>query len=151
VRRRRLLALGLVLPVAALRAQGARVPPVAHLPAVAAESRARGVPILLFFTTPGCPYCREVRSSYLAPRMAGGLLVREVDITSRDRLTGFDGQVTTPAGIAERYGVKMVPVVLAVDARGAPLGAPLVGLDRAGFYDAMLQALIDDAQRHVAR
>jgi thioredoxin-related protein len=150
MRRRRLLGLVLALP-AALHAQSSAVPAVSQLPAVAADSRARGVPIILFFSTPGCPYCREVRTSYLAPRLGGGLLVREVDITSRDRLTGFDGRLTTPAALAERYGVTMVPVVLAVDARGAPLGPPLVGLDRAGFYDALLQRLLDDAARQVAR
>ncbi len=45
-------------------------------------------PLLLFFSTPGCPYCREVRRNYLAPRVAdgveaSGVVIREVDITSR--------------------------------------------------------------------
>ena len=39
-------------------------------------------PLLLFFTTPGCPYCREVRRNYLAPRVADRIgLIRTMAFT----------------------------------------------------------------------
>lgn len=148
--RRGLLAYALLLAAVSVT----RHPPAAaaaalDLPALAGQARALGVPLLLFFTTPGCPYCAEVRASYLAPRLAAAppqLRVGEIDITSAARVTDFDGRAVREADLAARYGVRMVPVVLAVDARGAALGAPLVGLDRAGFYDGLLQALIDGAR-----
>ena len=58
----------------------------------AAVETALTMPLLLFFSTPGCPYCLDVRRNYLAPRAregkAAGVIVREVDITSRRSLTG---------------------------------------------------------------
>lgn len=154
--RRRLLAVGALGAVLGTRAlaQGvpmASRPAAAELAQSATAARARGAPLVLFFTTPGCPYCREVRASYLAPRVAQGTVVYEVDITSQAPLTGLDGRATTPAALAERYGIAMVPVVLPVDARGEPLAEPVVGLDRAGFYEARLQAALDAAQKRLPR
>jgi thioredoxin-related protein len=108
------------------------------------------VPLLLFFSTAGCPFCIEVRRSYLAPRLkesAGSLLIREVEIVSRRRFAGVDGSPQTEAELAARFGVRMVPVVQLVDASLAPIGKPLVGIDAAGFYDGYLSAAIDEAQR----
>jgi hypothetical protein len=116
---------------------------------LAVQGRERGVPVLLFFTMPGCPYCAEVRRSYLAPRISAqppALLLREIDITSAAPLADFDGARLTAADLALRYGVRLVPVVIAVDGTGRPIGEPLVGLDRAGFYEGRLQALLDRAR-----
>jgi hypothetical protein len=41
----------------------------------------------------------------------------------------------------------MVPVVMAFDASWRPLGEPLVGLDRAGFYESYLEKLVAEALR----
>ena len=126
--------------------------PVADLQALAAESARSGAPVIVLFSTPGCPYCREVRESYLAPRLAEQrqrpvpqYLLREVDITSRRPIGQVDGRAVTEAQFAERNGVRLVPVLIAFDAQGRPLGPPLVGLDRAGFYESYLERLIGDA------
>jgi glutaredoxin len=176
MRRRRLLAGGLIgagracvgraagwpaaialswLPHAAI-AGGQPLAAATDLQALAAESTRARAPIVLLFSTPGCPFCAEVRSHYLAPRLATStgearLLVREIDITSRARLIDADGRITTQAELADRLGVRMVPVVMALDTRGRPLGEPLVGLDRSGFYESYLQSLIDRAQRQFQR
>jgi thioredoxin-related protein len=155
--RRVLLLAGCMLPWACADASAAdeALPAAGDLQALAASSARTRAPILILFTTPGCPYCREVRTHYLAPRLdltgADRVLIREVDITSRDRLVDFDGRPTTEAEFAARFGVRMVPVVLAFDAAGQPVGEALVGLDRSGFYESYLQNLIDLARRRLAR
>ena len=121
-----------------------------------AQVRKRRVPLLVLFSTPGCPFCREVRRSYLAPRVAEQatlpaptLLIREVDITSRAPLIDLQGRRTTQAEFASRLNVRVVPVVALFDDRAQLLGDPLVGIDRAGFYEAYLARAIEAAERRL--
>jgi hypothetical protein len=79
------------------------------------------------------------------------LLLREIDITSRASLIDFDGSSTTQQAFAAHYAVRVVPVVMAFDRRGRPVGEALVGLDRSGFYEAYLQNLIDGARQQAGR
>lgn len=156
MRRRVLLAAGLLLPFVGRSAGDDSLPVATNLQQLAAESQRLRVPIVILFSTPGCPYCREVRRNYLAPRLAANAarpwpLIRELDITSRERVIDFDGSVRTQADVAARYGVGLVPVVMALDRRGQPIGEPLVGLDRSGFYESYLQALLTLAQERAGR
>jgi thiol-disulfide isomerase/thioredoxin len=118
-------------------------------PLLAGVARERR-PLLLFFSTPGCPYCREVRRSYLRPRVeegeaASGVAIREVEITSSRRLRDAVGATITEGDLAARYGVKMVPHLEFVDSRAERLIRPLIGLDSSGFYESFLQGAIRDA------
>jgi hypothetical protein len=45
--------------------------------------------------------------------------------------------------------VRVVPVVALFDDRMRPLGTPLVGLDRSGFYESYLQSAIDTARQRL--
>jgi thioredoxin-related protein len=146
------------MPWAAGQAAGEEsLPAASDLKQLGAESARLKAPIVILFSIPGCPYCHEVRRNYLAPRLAGGdarvpqFLIREIDITSRERLIDFDGRSVTEAELAERYGVRMVPVVMALDSRGKAIGEPLVGLDRSGFYESYLQTLLSQAQTSMRR
>ena len=126
------------------------LPRIDDLRSLTAEMRRSRIPLLLFFSTAGCPVCIEVRRNYLAPRLresAGRVLIREVEIVSRRSFTGLDGVVQTEAELAGRFGIRMVPVVQLVDANLAPIGKPLVGIDASGFYDGYLSAAIEEAQR----
>lgn len=133
-----------------------------HLPSVddlrplLAQVRQRRAPLLVLFSTPGCPYCLEVRRNYLAPRIAEQaalaaptLLIREVDITSRAALIDQLGRRTTEAEFASQFGIRVVPVVALFDDRAQLLGDPLVGIDRSGFYESYLARAIDVAQRRL--
>jgi thioredoxin-related protein len=158
MRRRHLLCAALLLPWRVVQGAGEEsLPATSNLKQLGAESARLKAPIVILFSTPGCPYCLEVRRNYLAPRLAGGnahtpqILIRELDITSRERVIDFDGRSTTEAEVADRYGVRMVPVVMALDSRGKPIGEPLVGLDRSGFYESYLQTLLTRAQSSMGR
>jgi thioredoxin-related protein len=159
-RRAALASLALV-PIAALtpaaawsqrKAEAVELPRIDDLRSVTAQMRRERIPLLLFFSTAGCPFCIEVRRNYLAPRLretAGSLLIREVEIVSRRSFTGLDGASQTEAELAARFRIRMVPVVQLVDASLAPIGKPLVGIDASGFYDGYLSAAIEEAQRAV--
>ena len=104
-------------------------------------------PLLILFSTPGCPYCREVRRNYLLPRLRErpAALIREVDITSSRPLRDAAGATVTESALASRFNVRVVPTVLLLGPDGKPLAEPLVGIDRAGFYEARLAAALDHA------
>lgn len=132
---------------------GALLPALEDAQALAAQSARAGVPIIVLFSTPGCPYCQEARQNYLAPRHAEQqrrskpeYLLREVDITSRRPIGTIDGRALTEAQLADRYGIHFAPVLMAFDSRWRPLGEPLVGLDRAGFYETYVERLISEAR-----
>jgi thiol-disulfide isomerase/thioredoxin len=145
-------AVTLFLAPLACAAADAMLPPIDDLGALATTVARTRVPVIVLFSTPGCPFCREVRQNYLAPRLAEQqqrsrpeYLLREVDITSRRPIGSIDGRPLTEAQFADRYGVGLVPVLIAFDAQWRPLGEPLVGLDRSGFYEAYLDRLISGA------
>ncbi len=132
----------------------ARLLPIDDLHQLAPAMKQHGRPLLLFFTTPGCPYCREVRRNYLLPRAAqadgGGVLIREVSILGERSFAGPDGRRLTERALATRFEVAAVPVVLLVDAQLRPLAEPLLGLNPA-FYESYLQARIDEATARLAQ
>ena len=113
-------------------------------------------PLLILFSTPGCPFCREVRRNYLVPRVAEqmdkatpDLLLRGTDITSGRTLTDLSGDRITEAAFALRHRVRAVPVVALFDSLLRPIGEPLVGLDRSGFYEAYLASAIDASRKYL--
>ena len=157
-RRRALLALALAPGV--LRAQpsavDAHLQPLSDLRALADSIAKHKAPLLVLFSTPGCPFCREVRRNYLVPRVneqAGkaipDLLLRETDITSASAIVDLAGTRITEADFARRHHVRAVPVVALFDALMRLIGEPLVGLDRSGFYEGYLASAIDAARKHL--
>lgn len=157
--RRRAVLAALALPLARFaRATDELLPTVEDLRTLSAEGAQLRIPVIVLFSTPGCPYCREVRRNYLAPRLAEQqkrptpeYLLREVEITSRRPIGTLDGLPLTEAQFAERFDVRVVPVVTAFDERWRPLGDRLVGIDRAGFYESYLERLIAEARRRIDR
>ena len=120
---------------------------------LAAQVKKEQQPLLLFFSTPGCPYCAQVRRNYLAPRVRdgarSGVAVREVEITASRSFVGLDGRRISESTFAAGYGIRMVPVVLLVDAAMKPLAEPLIGIGAADFYESFLVEAIDTASRRL--
>ncbi len=132
-----------------------KLPGIDDLGALGAQSRREHQPLLLFFSTPGCPYCLDVRRNYLAPRVregkAAGVIVREIDITSRRSFAGGDGKPVREMDLAARFNVRVAPVVVLVNSDLVPLADPLVGIDRSGFYEGYLSSAIETARAKLAR
>lgn len=159
VRRRQALIALLLAPdllSAQQHAADEHLPPLGDLRALANSITRHKAPLLVLFSTPGCPFCREVRRNYLAPRRAEQagkatpeLLLHETDITSERTITDLSGARITEAAFALRYNVRAVPVVALFDSSLRPIGEPLVGLDRSGFYEAYLASAIDASRKHL--
>lgn len=116
----------------------------------AAQAHSERKAFLLMFSLPGCPYCKVVRRNYLVPLVRDATpaerpVIREVQMTSRDSLIGFDGKPTTQSALATRYGVQVAPTVIAVNAEGELLVDPIVGGDNNGFYSAYLDRALEAA------
>lgn len=158
VGRRRAL-LSLLAAPAWLRAQPTApdeyLPPIGDLRGIAPLIVRHKAPLLVLFSTPGCPFCREVRRNYLMPRLAEqkrtapDLLLREADITSSRMIVEPSGAHITEATLASRFNVRVVPVVALFDQSLQLIAEPLVGLDRSGFYEGYLEAAIETARKRL--
>ena len=129
---------------------------MAHdLARAAREAAAARVPLLVFFSQPGCPYCDLARRDYLGPMNADPASramqrMVEVDITSDSALIDFSGRATTHHDFARAERVRFVPVVKFLGARGEPLAPALVGLTVPGFYQTYLDRRIEQARARLA-
>jgi thioredoxin-related protein len=108
----------------------------------------RRVPILVLFSTPGCPYCEQVKRDYLAPMHTdrayrNRVIIREVTVNATTPLTGFDGTSTTEGAFAAANQVFMVPTVMVFDTQGTAASEAIVGLLIPDFYFGYLEAAID--------
>jgi hypothetical protein len=142
---------GAFAPLARAQGGSESLARIDDLRALAAQVGKEQRPLLLFFSTPGCPYCTQVRRSYLAPRVRegdrSGVTIREVEITASRSFVGLDGRRISESAFAAGYSVRMVPVVLLVDAAMKPLADPLVGIGAADFYESFLVEAIETASR----
>jgi len=121
---------------------------VEDLRSEATQAQRVGKPLVLMFSLPECPYCKVVRRNYLLPmiREAGNdpPQIRELSMRGRQAIKDFDGTVTTPTAIANRYGVKVAPTLVFVNAAGEALIEPLVGGDHQ-FFSVYLDRAFDEA------
>ncbi|HEY5637059.1 MAG TPA: thioredoxin fold domain-containing protein [Burkholderiales bacterium] len=124
------------------------------LRANAREAASARVPLAVFFSQDGCPYCEQARRDYLAPMAADPasrdrVRIVEVEVTAQGTLADFSGQRVSPSALARARGVRTVPTVLFLGARGETLAAPLVGLTVPDFYQSYLERRIEEARARV--
>jgi hypothetical protein len=136
-------------------AAAATLPAPADLALEGAGARGEGKPLILFFSFPGCQFCHVVRQNYLSPLLRTGKVgqrpvIRELDITSTQKVGGFDGAPGTQQAIARQYGIRVAPTVLFVDAHGKLLAEPIVGGDVSGLYGGYLDNAFSEAQKRLS-
>ena len=112
------------------------------------------MPILVFFTSASCPYCREVERLYLHPMYARGdyrgrLLIRVVEVGGNAPLTDFAGRRTDHGEFASHERVAFMPVIRLYDAAGRELVPQLFGYTTPDFYLGYLEQAIAQAIRRV--
>jgi len=118
------------------------------LVADAALARKAGIPIVILYSLPGCPYCETIRASHLAPLAAETpqrAIVRQIDLGAATSLTGFDGALTSHGEFVRRQSIKFAPVVQFFNSDGKRLGEPLVGSMLPDFYGAYLADALNAA------
>jgi len=143
-----ILALGLVSTAGETQGDQHGLTMVEDLRSESAQAQQAGKPLVLMFSLPECPYCKVVRRNYLLPmiREAGNdpPQIRELSMRGRQAIKDFDGTVTTPTAIANRYGVKVAPTLVFVNASGEMLTEPLVGGDNQ-FFSVYLDRAFEQA------
>ncbi len=154
---RRSVAAGLALMVAAGAVRGAAPSGDLPLPAPASwrdalgRSGSEGRPLVVMFSTPGCPWCRALRRDVLhhlaAQSDERGVRVLELDMT--DKRPFADGTGDSPASVARGLGARVSPTVVFLGPRGE-LAERLVGYPSADFYNAYLDDRIARARAAIA-
>ena len=112
----------------------------------AAEQR----PVVLFFRSRSCPFCREVEELYLEPRerdtaATPRILLRVVDIDAATPVVAFDGRRTDHASFAREQRVRLVPHLRFLGPAGRPLAPDLIGISSRDFYGGYLEDAIKTA------
>lgn len=146
--RLRLLLLLFLTPVL-LGATAEDLPVAVDLHADAQVARAGRLPIVLFFYSRSCPFCREVEEMYLKPLQKENsqrprFLLRRVEIDALRPLVSFTGSKTDFRQFAQEHKVTLVPHLRFVGPDGERLAPDLVGLSSRDFYGGYL----DDSIAH---
>jgi thioredoxin-related protein len=115
---------------------------------VAAEARARRIPILVAFMQQSCPYCAIARRDHLLPLQAspqwrGRVLIREVETDRGVPLRDFTGASVTHRAFAQTHQVRRVPTLIVFDADGNAIGEPLTGLLTRDFYQLYIEQALE--------
>jgi thioredoxin-related protein len=114
-----------------------------------AARRAR-LPVVLFFHSETCPYCRQIEELYLPTLLEENartprFLIRTVEIDSSLPLKDFRGELTEMRRFARDQGVRLVPHLRFVGPDGEPLAPDLIGLNPPDFYYGYLDGSIQQA------
>ena len=155
-RRRLLIAtLAIIGARAACAKEAPDLPLAVDLRADAAEAKRRKVPILLLYSLAGCPYCDQVRRSFLLPMMANvatskRALFRQVNLSDAKPLLDFAGKATSHAAFSHEAGVTLAPVVAFFDRQGHQAAEPLKGMLLPDFYGYYLDTALETATRRVS-
>ncbi|MES2363962.1 MAG: hypothetical protein V4646_19485 [Pseudomonadota bacterium] len=142
------LAGAVVLPALAF-AKDSALPVPSSLPLAAAAAAAKGEPLVLLVSLPGCPFCELVRRNYLLPaRSDSGLQAWQLDITNNSTpLLAFGGKTTTAALQISAWKATFTPTVLFLGPQGQELAERLVGIAVPDFYGAYLEERLLTARK----
>lgn len=105
--------------------------------------------LVVMVSLDGCPYCKLVRESYLAPLMASGQPVVQVELTGPLPLQDLRGQDSTHGQVVREWKVPVAPTVLFLGRGGIEAAARLSGVSNEDFYGAYLQERVVAANQSV--
>lgn len=135
------------------------LPPVSivaarDLQADAQLAQQRGLPILLYFASDYCSYCRYVEESQIKPMLRNHdydakVMVRRVNLASARELIFVDGQRLSADQLASLYQAPMTPTLIFINAEGQEIAPRLVGVASPDFYGGDLDNSIATALQHV--
>jgi len=126
------------------------LPAAADLRADGQMARVQHLPIVLYFHSTTCPFCREVEELYLTPLQkenenAPRFVLRIIEISKTQPLVAFDGSRTDYRAFAKQQGVTLVPHLRFLGPDGEVLAPDLVGLTSRDFYSGYLDSAIQEA------
>jgi thioredoxin-related protein len=126
------------------------IPELNSFEQVARQARARGVPILVEFSTPWCRYCTALEEQILKPLMLNGkykdqVIIKKLEVNSYASVTGFDGQLYRSDQISRMYDVDLYPTLVFFDADGREISQRIVGITVLEYVAEALEKAIDEA------
>ena len=105
----------------------ATLPPAISLPDELARALEADSPLLVMVSLEGCPFCKIVRESYLAPlRQEQGLPVLQVDMRSQRSVRNFNGSTTTHEALITAWRIELATTVLFLVRQGIEIALRLV-------------------------
>ncbi len=124
------------------------LPLAMSLPDELAVALAVGSPLVVMVSLEGCPFCKIVRESYLAPmRQEQRLPVVQVDMRSQRSVKNFNGMPATHEALIAAWRVELAPTVLFLGRQGVEVAQRLVGGYIPDFYGAYLEQRLEMAKR----
>ncbi|MES9856460.1 MAG: thioredoxin fold domain-containing protein [Sedimenticola sp.] len=119
--------------------------------AEATNANTKHLPVMVVFSSDGCPYCDRLKSDLLKPLIDGGTLnkqvhINEFNISSGGKVVDFDGDRVRSRIFVDRYKIYATPTVVMLDYRGNQLTPPIIGYNNVTEYKDYLTAAIKDAQ-----
>lgn len=128
----------------------APIPKLTSFQREAESARARGVPILVEFSTPWCRYCEALEDQVLKPLILNGkyrdrIIVKKLEVNSYSSITGFDGRRYGSDEISRRYQVDLYPTLVFFDAGGREISQRIVGITVLEYLAGDLEKAIDAA------
>lgn len=129
---------------------GQHLPPATDLQSDGRLAHAQRLPIVLFFHSTSCSYCRQVEDLYLRPlagenARAPRVILRAVEIDVPAAMKDFAGATTDMRTFATRQGAGRVPSVRFLGPDGASLAPELLGYSSPDFYAGYLEDAIRSA------
>lgn len=106
--------------------------------------------LVVMVSLEGCPYCKLVRESYLAPLRAGGQPVVQLELDGAMPLQDAFGRASTHAQVVRGWNVRFAPTVLFLGRGATEAAARLAGVASPDFYGAYLQERVEAANRSLA-
>jgi hypothetical protein len=147
--RRRALLLPLALGgfAARLFAEEATLPAPASLEAELAAALKSGHPLVVMASLEGCPFCKFVRESHLAPlRRETPQPVVQLDHASMQPVRDFRGKATSHDQLLRAWDITTYPTVLFFGKGAREVAERLVGASIPDFYGAYLEQRLQQAR-----
>lgn len=149
----RLLVTCLILALlmsAALQAASNRLMQITDLKETAQLAKSKNLPVLIMFSTTGCPYCELLKEDFLIPMIISGaytdkILIRELHISAGERIVDFQGNTIDSADFARNYGVNLFPTTIFIDSMGTELSEKIIGISTPSLFGGRIDTAIDKA------
>jgi hypothetical protein len=120
-------------------AAAATLPAPESLAAELAQALRLGMPLVVMASLDGCPFCKWVRDSHLAPlRMETGQPVVQLDMRRGESVIGFDGMRRSHDEVLRSWRVQAAPTVLFFGRGSREVAPRLAGASIPDFYGAYL-------------
>ncbi len=128
------------------------LPTPASLRSAAQAAQAKGEPLVLLVSLPGCPWCELLRRNYLAPMRSEGVHAFQITVNDRKQVVAdVKGQPSHGADIAVAYQALLTPTVLFLNAEGAEIAPRIEGVASAEMLGSVLDERLAAARARLRR